>query len=251
MNLTPLKTPPIIATDNLLSVVRAAIDQFPEKKLPEKSVLAITSKVVSICEGRVVSLDQVDKHELVRQEADRYLEPHSSKYGVMLTIKDNVLAVTAGIDESNVSEGYVLYPTDPWQSARQLWEFLRTEYSLTEVGVIITDSTTFPLRWGVIGRSLAFCGFQGLNNRIGEKDLFGREIKMTQVNVAEGLAGAAVFVMGEVAESTPLCAITDIPHIIFKQEPTTQAEIDSLQIALEDDVYAPLLTSVQWKSKRT
>jgi putative folate metabolism gamma-glutamate ligase len=247
MHLTPLKTPTVHPGDDLFAIIRTAIAALPDGTIPEKSVIAITSKVVSICEGRLVSLDQVDKHELVRQEAEWYLDPHSSKYGVMLTIKDGVLTVTAGIDESNVQDSYVLYPENSWESARRIWEFLLSEYNLQEVGVIITDSTSFPLRWGVVGRSLAFCGFQGLNNRIGEKDLFGREIKMTQVNVTEGLAGAAVFAMGEVAESTPLCLLTDIPHIVFKPEATTQAEIDSLRIDLADDVYAPLLTAVQWK----
>jgi dihydrofolate synthase / folylpolyglutamate synthase len=246
MQTSARKTPTILPGTDLFEIIRMAVAQLPDATLPEKSVLAITSKVVSICEGRLVPLTAVDKHELVRQESELYLEPHSSKYGVMLTIKDGVLAVTAGIDESNVQDAYVLYPENSWESARKIWEFLRSEYGLKEVGVIITDSTSFPLRWGVVGRSLAFCGFQGLNNRIGELDLFGREIKMTQVNVAEGLAGAAVFEMGEVAESTPLCLFTDIPHIVFNQAATSAAEIASLQILLEDDVYAPLLTSVNW-----
>lgn len=250
MRLFSLKTPTIVPGNTLTTVVAEAVASLPNQTLPERSVLAVTSKVVSICEGRLIPLAEANKHELVRQEAEYYLEPHSSKYGVMLTIKDGVLAVTAGIDESNVQDAYVLYPKNPWESARLLWEFLRTTYGLKEVGVIITDSTSFPLRWGVVGRSLSFCGFRGLNSRIGEKDLFGREIQMTQVNVAEGLAGAAVFAMGEVAESTPLCVLSDIPHIVFNQTPTTQEEIKNLTISLEDDVYGPLLTSVQWYSKR-
>jgi putative folate metabolism gamma-glutamate ligase len=251
MHLHPIKTPIVNPGQDLYELLRGAVSSLPGGVLPEKSVVAITSKVVSICEGRLVPLEGVDKNELVKQEAEYYLDPQTSKYGLMLTIIGGVLTVAAGIDESNVENAYVLYPEDSWESAHRIWEFLRSEYQIKELGVIITDSTSFPLRWGVVGRSLAYCGFQGLNNRIGEKDLYGREIKMTQVNVAEGLAGAAVFSMGEVAECTPICAITEVPHIIFKSVATTQEEKELLRISLEDDVYGALLTSVEWKKGKS
>ena len=43
--------------------------------LGEGSVVAITSKVVSICEGRVVPIGNIDKEELIKSEADYYLSP--------------------------------------------------------------------------------------------------------------------------------------------------------------------------------
>jgi F420-0:gamma-glutamyl ligase len=70
---------------------------------------------------------------------------------------------------------------------------------------------------------------------------------MTKVNVADALAGAAVLVMGESNEQTPLAVITDIPFVQFQSRNPTNIELNSLHIAIEDDVYAPLLTSVHWK----
>ena len=110
---------------------------------------------------------------------------------------------------------------------------------------------SFPLKWGTIGTCLSHCGFATVNNMIGEKDLFGREMQMTQVNVAEALAVAAVLEMGEVAEAQPLCLITDATMTKFETEPPTPSEIRKLSIDIEDDMYAPLLTAVNWKRNNT
>ena len=67
----------------------------------------------------------------------------------------------------------------------------------------VTDSRTIPLKWGVLGTALGYCGFVGLRNEIGHPDLYGRKMKMTQINNAEALAVAAVYVGGESAESQP------------------------------------------------
>lgn len=241
MLITPIKTPIITTDDDLLEIIKSAVPQ-----IPEKSVLAITSKVVAICEGRVIPLDQVSKHDLVKQEAEFYTDPHSSKYNIMLTINHNHLVVNAGIDESNANGRYILWPTDPQQSANKIWQFLRTEYRLQEVGVILTDSRSFPLEWGVIGMSVAHCGFRALNDRRGEKDLFGREITMVQVNVAHELASGAVFEMGEVAEQQPLCLITQLKNVEFQDRQPTIQEVKTLAIELADDVYAPILQTADW-----
>ena len=84
----------------------------------------------------------------------------------MLTVRDDVLGVNAGIDESNVAEGFVLLPENSYQSAAHIWQFLRKQYGLREVGVIITDSVSMPLRWGVVGRSLGHCGFKAIKEQL-------------------------------------------------------------------------------------
>ena len=74
--------------------------------------------------------DVIDKHDLVKSEADYYLPAHSSKYDLMLTIKDSVLAVNAGIDESNADNRYILWPENVQKVTNEIWEFLRKEYCL-------------------------------------------------------------------------------------------------------------------------
>ncbi|HEX7259304.1 MAG TPA: putative folate metabolism gamma-glutamate ligase, partial [Candidatus Saccharimonadia bacterium] len=66
----------------------------------ERSILAVTSKVVSLCEGRVAPMDQTDKASLVRQESQRYLPAEASRYEFELAIANNTLAPSAGIDAS-------------------------------------------------------------------------------------------------------------------------------------------------------
>lgn len=245
MHVTALQTPAVHVHDDLFELLR---DALPEK-LPERTVVAITSKVVALCEGAVAPLGtREEKQALIQAHADRYLPHTASKYDVTLTIKDNVLAVSAGIDESNADGQFVLLPEDSFASAEQIWNWLRTIYSVQEVGVLITDSKTIPLKWGTMGTALGWCGFAGLLDKIGEPDLFGHTMQMTKVNVAEGLAAAAVVEMGEVAESTPFALITDARQVEFMDRPLSAEERAALVIAMEDDVYQPILTAAPWQS---
>lgn len=221
--------------------------------MPERSILAITSKIISLCQNRIVNKRKVqDKFELVKKEADLYLEgDYSEKYGICLTIKNGILIPTAGIDESNSNENYVLYPIHIQEEAAKIWNFIRDYYQKNEIGVLITDSHTTPLRRGVTGIALGWCGFQPLRNYIGKPDIFGNLLRVTQTNILDTLASAAVFVMGEGNEQTPLALISSVGrNVIFQQNPPTKAEIQSVSISLEDDLYAPLIKTANWKESK-
>lgn len=244
MKVTAIVTPTLFAGDNLLGVIRTVLP-----RIPEKSILVVTSKVVALWENAVVPVprNRAQKQALIKSECELYTEPTQSKYNVSLTIRDGMIGVDAGIDESNVSEGFVLLPADAFESAKKIWQFVREQYSVEEVGVIVTDSVSLPLKWGVVGRSIGHCGFEAVTSKIGEKDLFGREMTMTKIAVAEALASTAVFAMGEVAESTPLALVEEVPHILFQKQPPSAAELQGLYIDPQDDVYAPMLTKAPWK----
>ena len=202
--------------------------------LKEKDILAVTSKIVSLSESRIVSKTAMTKKDLICREADHYLGEIG--YGCYLTIKQNLLIPSAGVDESN-AEGdcYILYPSDPFLSAKKIYNLIQKELGLKQFGVLLTDSHTMPLRRGVLGAALAYCGFKGVESKIGTKDLFGRELKMTQINIADALAVAATLTMGEGKEGCPL-AIIKAP-VKFADLPDNS----ELQIPLEDDLYKPLL----------
>jgi len=257
MQVTALKTPIIQSKQALRPIIKAAIEkQFPAG-LPEKSVVVVTSKIIAYEQGRLVPIkhqSEVDreahlaeKHALVKQEADYYLPAQQSKYGLMMTISDATLTVNAGLDESNADEHYVLWPSNLYAEAKKIWRYLREDFGVKEVGVIITDSRSIPLRWGVVGMALASCGFRPLNNRIGDLDLFGRQIEMVQINVAEALAVAAVLEMGEVDEQTPLAVVNDAKMVEFMDRALNETEIAGLKIDPADDMYGPLLSSVDWQ----
>lgn len=227
----------------------AVLDRHVQE-LPERSVLALTSKVVAICEGRVRPIAGTDKQALIAEEADHYL-PADSRWGVSLTLKQGLLIATAGIDESNADGWYVLWPSDAQRSAHAIRAHLAARHGLSEVGVVITDSRSTPLRPGVTGVALAHSGFLALNDYVGKQDLFGRPLRMTKVNVMDALAASAVLVMGEGSECTPMAVIDELPFVQFRPSSPTADEQARLRIAPEDDLYAPLLGGVAWRTGRS
>lgn len=242
MQITAVKTHKITVKDkDILSVVDKYIDNFEEN-----SILVVTSKIVSLCEGNVVD-SKANKDDLVKSEADMYLPKETNTYNLYVTIKNNVLAVNAGIDESNSSDGYVLWPENPQKSANEIRTFLRNKFKLKNAGVIITDSKTTPLRYGITGIGIAYSGFRAINNHIGEADIFGRELKMTTVNVMDGVAAAAAVVMGEASEQTPLAVVNDLPFVKFQENDPANEELESLNIDPITDVYGEILKNISWK----
>lgn len=202
--------------------------------LQEGDILAVTSKIVSLSESRVVQKSGINKKELIQKEADYYLGEIG--YGCHLTVKQGLLIPSAGVDESNAEgEFYILYPLDPFQSAKRIHNVVKQEFHIKNVGILLTDSRTMPLRRGVLGAALAYYGFKGVKSKIGEKDLFGRTLKMTQINMADALATAAVFTMGEGGESCPLALLKT--EVEFMESASNK----ELQISPDEDLYKPFL----------
>ena len=208
--------------------------------------MAVTSKIISLTEGRVVAKGEVaSKQALIRQSADGYLDV-ASPYGIEITIKNNILIPSAGIDESNGDGYYILYPEDIQKSAAFIWNHLRARHDVQELGIIITDSHTTPMRRGIIGIGLGWCGFSALYSYIGKPDCFNVPLKVSITNLLDSFAVAAVVCMGEGNEQTPLAVIKDAPKAVFQNRPPTQEELQALQIPLEEDLYAPLLANSRW-----
>lgn len=235
MQIIPIKTrvlqPP---KDDLLA---ALDDALPP--LHERDIVLITSKVVAIHQGRCVPMkDVADKDKLIEQEADAFLSRDACPDRmIMLTIKHNTLIATAGIDESNADDHYILWPTDIQATAKMLWAHLRAKHHVQNLGIIITDSHSVPLRLGVLGIAIGFYGFEPLLNHRGKSDLFGRTIYWSQTNIPDSLAAAAVLVMGESNEQTPVAIARDLSNITFTEDDCYQQWV----IERKKDIYAPLL----------
>lgn len=245
MLITSYQTPIVTPETDLHTLLEQAIPH-----LPERSVLAISSKIVGITEGRVVPLAGHDKHELGKDEAEYYLDPAKHLRGMLLTIKGGQLFFNAGVDESNTGSFFGLWPVDPQASANALWHWLRQKYQLQEVGVIITDSKLQPLVRGVGGAAIAHCGFLALNDKRGTADLYGRLLKVTVINVAQCLATSAVLEMGEANEARPIAVMSDIRDISFvEHEPTTE-ELTELHVDPDEDIYLPALKDAEWLTRQ-
>jgi putative folate metabolism gamma-glutamate ligase len=245
MKVTALKTPIVQSGDNLVELLFATVGQPPEK-----SVLVITSKIVALCQRRVVRIGSVTKADLIAKEADFFVPAEESRYGITLTITDGLLIPTAGIDESNGNGYFILWPCEVWSVARQIRQAFCDQYHVRDFGVVITDSKTTPLRRGTTGVAMACAGFQPLNNYVGKKDLFDRPLYVTQANVMDGLAAAAVLVMGEGKERTPLALVEEVGFVKFSEAAPTPAEREMLTIPIEEDLYAPLLQNEKWIAGR-
>ncbi|HQB50651.1 MAG TPA: coenzyme F420-0:L-glutamate ligase [bacterium] len=218
--------------DDALVALSEALDNFG---LKENDVLVITSKIISLHQGRSIPIEQVsDKDELIAKESQAYLPramvPHN--YAV-LTLHHHLIAPSAGIDESNALDNYILLPERVEQVALEWHQFFKERYRLNNLGIIITDSRSNPLRLGVTGIGLAFAGFHPLRDYRGQADLFGRPMKISQTNIVDSLAAAAVFAMGECSEQTPAAIVRGVSDLNFTNE-DCQPE---LWLSPQDDIY--------------
>lgn len=242
MKITPIHTPYFEKNQALEPFLRA---HLPSKIL-EESVVAITSKIISLSQGRLIDAAAITLHEILEQECD-WVDPINSYEQIFLTQYQGRILLNAGIDTSNVRKGYLLLPHHPFDVAQKIGHFLSQQYGLKKVGVIITDSRTQPFFRGAIGAPIAWWGFHALNSWIGEKDLMGNILQATTQNVVHALAASAVYVMGEARESTPLALIENIPHIRFSQERPLSEDIENIFVPFENDIYAKLFLRQQLK----
>ncbi len=235
MNIQAIKTRVFRENEDLLAFIHHYVPT-----LSESSVLVITSKIVTLAEGRTVPFIDADDpafETLIRQESDWAMR---TKY-VWLTLKDGTVMASAGIDRSNAAGKLVLLPRDSFASARRICTTLKQQYKLKKLGVLITDSRVLPLRAGVVGVATGYAGFRGIRDYRGQQDIFGRRLHFSRTDVADSLASAAVVVMGEGKEQQPLAHITDAPVIFTdRSSPRTELRIDPA-----DDMYQPFFERIR------
>ena len=220
----------LYSDENLESFI---VESLKDYSIKENSVLAITSKLFSLEENRKVS--EKDKEKIVREEADHYLA--QSHYGHHLTIKEGMILPSSGIDQSNSPSGeYLLLPKNPYLSLKNLWEKLKKKWSLKTLGLLMTDSSTTPLRRGVTGVALAHWGFEAVTDLRGEEDLYKRKLQVTTINNNDALATMAVWMMGEGKEQCPLVMIENA-----KLQWSDKSSPDEIRIPLQEDLYRVLL----------
>ncbi len=240
MKVTAVHTPLVTADGPDLEELLATATAV----LHEGSVVAVTSKIVALCEGRTVPIAATDRDELIKSESEYYIETPDNAYSHHFTITHQTLIPAAGIDESNADGRYVLWPADPCASARRIRQYLCRMFGVSRLGVIVTDSTISLSRWGTLGIAIGHAGFDPVKSYIGLPDLFGRIMCVSQSNIAGGLAAAAVLAMGEGAEQTPIAIIEDVPFVTFT---TNQSATQTYYISPRDDApFAPFFGGVIW-----
>jgi len=215
--------PLVQSGDNLAMLICAALEAAG-LSLREGDVVVVAQKLVSKAEGRTRRLSEVspsakacelasaaDKDPAIVQlilDESRSVLRH--RPGVIIAEHNlGIVLANAGIDRSNVSEDsdiVLLFPEDPDASAAALKSQLGSHFN-AQVGVVIADSVGRAWRMGTTGMAIGCAGVQALANLRGRRDMFGRELEVSEHAVADSIASAAELLMGEADEATPVVVI--------------------------------------------
>lgn len=250
--LTALADFPMIKEgDDLAEIIHTSL-KGNQISLQDGDVLVIAQKVVSKAEGRIVDLDTVNVSDEAQALADK-TEKDPRLVELILRESDHVLrhrpgliiaehklgfvCANAGIDRSNVKqddgitdESVLLLPVDPDRSARDIRLSLENA-SGQRIGVLIIDSHGRAWRTGTVGISIGFSGLPGIVDLRGEPDLFGYELKATQIAAVDELAAAASLVMGQAAEGLPVVHVRGFPY------PLRDGSFAEIPRDIEDDLF--------------
>lgn len=195
-------------------------------QLEAGDVLVLAQKIVSKAENRYVRFSEVtpspealelagraDKDprqaELILRESAEVLR---ARPGVIIVEHNNgTVLANAGIDRSNISSDpddprVLLLPEDADASAAKLREDIeKLTGQFTQI--IINDSVGRAWRNGTVGIAIGTAGLDPLFNQVGEKDMFGNVLEVTEPAVADELAAAASLLMGQAAEGCPVVLV--------------------------------------------
>lgn len=208
--------------DLAAAIVTAAVDAGVE--LQEGDVICVASKVVSLVEGRRVTLpaatannselqgeDQVareDRRTLAREHATEIVADTAEVLVTRTT--HGFVAANGGIDASNVGgTDALLLPDDPDASARMIHEGL-VQRTGRKVGVIVTDSFGRPWRVGQTEVALGAAGAPMLRDERGGRDLDDRPLTVTEAAVGDEIAAAADLVRTK-ASGTAFVLVRGLP----------------------------------------
>jgi coenzyme F420-0:L-glutamate ligase / coenzyme F420-1:gamma-L-glutamate ligase len=222
ITLTPVPDIPMIRPgDDLARLISAACEKSGLAPA-DGDILVVAQKIVSKAQGRYVDLakirpspravslaSEVDKDprlvEVILSESRRVVR---KRPGVLIVEhRLGFIMANAGVDRSNIeadiaAEPVLLLPRDPDASAAELHERLAAHFG-KRFAVIITDSWGRAWRQGTVGVALGVAGLPALLDLRGRPDLFGRELRVTQIGFADEIASAASLVMGQADEGRP------------------------------------------------
>ena len=145
------------------------------------------------------------------------------------------VCANAGIDESNVGDGLATpMPKNADKSAFEIREFLENEFN-QEIAVIITDTQGRAFRFGAVGTAIGCSGISPIWKRVGEKDLYGRELETTEIATCDELASAASLIMGQADEGLPVVIIRGFDSFDILRNP--DSNIKPVLMPREADVF--------------
>ena len=201
--------------------------------LRDRDCVVVTQKVVSKAEGRLAAVDPEDptSHKpLVEAESVRVLRRRGDL--VISETAHGFVCANAGVDLSNVEEGFAaLLPLDSDRSARRIRDRIRALTGI-EVAVVVSDTFGRPWRRGVTDTAIGCAGIAAVVDLRGSTDALGRELKVTEVAVADEIAAAADLVMGK-AKGVPVAVVRGLEESWFR----TGSVVEEIVRSPTDDLF--------------
>jgi coenzyme F420-0:L-glutamate ligase/coenzyme F420-1:gamma-L-glutamate ligase len=228
--LTALPNIPLIQCgDDLAAIVLRGL-RDANIELQNDDVLVLAQKIVSKAEGRMVRLRDVTPSpralELARQSGKdaRFCEVVLWDTREIVRVRAGLIIVetkhgwvcaNAGIDRSNVAphdenEWVLRLPEDADASARRLRERIGA-LTARDIGIIINDSHGRAWRNGAVGVAIGVAGLPAVEDLRGRADLFGYQLQVTTVGLADQIASAASLLQGQADEGQPIVHARGMP----------------------------------------
>ena len=240
LQIIPIKTQKEIGIDiNLVDLI------LESSEINDGDILVFSQKIVSKSEGRILSLSSVNPSllangiassygkdprlvELILSESKRIVRMENGI--IIVETKHGFVCANAGIDESNVQDGYAaLLPEDPDKSASLLKERIEQKTG-KNTAVIISDTFGRPFRLGQTDIAIGIAGIEPILDYIGKPDTFGKVMQVTAIAIADEICSATELVMGKVRK----CPIAIVRNYNFN---FSNAKIQKLLRSRHDDLF--------------
>lgn len=178
-------------------------------------VVVVTSKIVSKAEGCLIAVSaDPDEREQARLAAvDAETEQVVARRGrtTISRTRLGIVLAAAGVDTSNVDRSEIaLLPVDPDASAAGIREGLRRSAGV-EVAVIISDTMGRAWRTGQTDCAIGVAGINALRDERGAVDRHGNALSVTEIALADELAGAAELVKGKLGD-VPVAVVRGLSY---------------------------------------
>ena len=192
--------------------------------IEDNDVLCIASKVVSVAEGQVMSLNEIqvsdvakEIHRNIPRKDPRIIEIMLNlvnrdlsrldikKNYIGCRLEDGLKLTSGGIDRKSVDEVFLL-PNNPDASAKRISEYLKKSLG-KNVAVVITDSDGREDKRGATQVAIGIYGIHPLG-KTEVIDSQGETIKFQEETLCDMIAACAGLVMGQRG--------TGIPAVIVK-----------------------------------
>lgn len=198
-------------------------------ELVDGDIVAIAQKIISKSEGRYLDIssitpsnEAIDLSKLIGKEP-QFIQAVLNESNKVVRHRMGVLIVehklgfihaNAGIDRSNIdqsSNSVLLLPKNPDSSAKKISNSISSHFK-KDIGVIITDTMGRPFRNGIVGFTIGSSNIECILDERGKRDLYGNELKVTQIGIADELAAAASLLMGQGNQKKPVVIIKGFQH---------------------------------------